>query len=105
MESLGWNGSIQPNVGREKKNSLQPKFMEFSSVSQSSWISTSFADDLDTHPRTSDISCRPAQNIDLNLEPGQAFFIVFDIIIALLTQVFEILYHFSFLLHYIFYSI
>jgi hypothetical protein len=29
MESLGHRGSIKPNVGREKENSLQPNFMEF----------------------------------------------------------------------------
>ena len=75
MESLGWSGSIQPNVGREKENSLQPKFMEFSSVSQFSWMSTSFAD-IDTHPGISDFSYRPAQNIDLNLEAGQVCLIV-----------------------------
>jgi hypothetical protein len=71
MESLGWSGSTQPNVGREKENSLQPKFMEFSSVSQPSWMPTPFTEDLDTYPGTSDLSCRPALNIDLNLEPGQ----------------------------------
>jgi hypothetical protein len=45
-------------------------------VSQSSWMSTSFADDLDSHPETSELSCRPVLNIDLNLEPGQVSLIV-----------------------------
>jgi hypothetical protein len=66
---------MQPNAGREKENSLQPKFMDSSRVSQSSWMLDSFAD-LDTHPGTSDLSCRLAQNIDLNLESGQVFLIV-----------------------------
>jgi hypothetical protein len=76
MESLGWSGSIQPTVVREKEDSLQPKFIKFSSASQSFWISTSFAEDLDNHPGTPDLSCRPAQNIDLNLELGQVPLIV-----------------------------
>lgn len=76
MESLGCSGSIQLNVGREKENSLQPNFMEFSSVSQSSWTSISFTDELDTHPGTSEFSCGPALNIDLNLEHVQVSLIV-----------------------------
>jgi len=52
--------------GKFAATNIHGNLQAFLLVSQSSWMSTSFADDLESHPGKSELSCRPAPNIDLN---------------------------------------